>query len=110
MNATNDIWIHTSQHTSLITDKARSRLPSLMAKSKKRYISNNQLISKLRFRIEHISSIYWIRHSIIGKSVKVLDKVGARASALKALEKLGAAQITHLKNLSSFKQLKTHIL
>jgi hypothetical protein len=47
--------------------------------------------------------------------VKVLDKVGARTSALdalkalKALEKLGAAQIIHLKNLSSFKQLKTHI-
>jgi hypothetical protein len=39
----------------------------------------------------------------IGKSVKVLDKVGARTSALNALnalnalEKLGAAQITHLK-------------
>jgi hypothetical protein len=49
----------------------------------------------------------------IGKSVKILDKVGARTSALKALkalEKLGAAQITHLKNLSSFKQLKTHII
>jgi hypothetical protein len=44
--------------------------------------------------------------------VKVLDKVGAQTSALNALnalEKLGAAQITHLKNLSSFKQLKTHI-
>jgi hypothetical protein len=44
--------------------------------------------------------------------VKILDKVGARTSALKALEafeKLGAAQITHLKNLSSFKQLKIHI-
>jgi hypothetical protein len=40
----------------------------------------------------------------IGKSVKVLDKVGARTSALdalKALKKLGAAQITHLKNRSS---------
>jgi hypothetical protein len=49
----------------------------------------------------------------IGKSVKVLDKVGARTNALKAfkaLEKLGAAQITHLKNRSSFKQLRTHIL
>jgi hypothetical protein len=46
----------------------------------------------------------------IGKSVKVLDKVGARTSALdalKALKKLGAAQITHLKNRSSFKQLRT---
>jgi hypothetical protein len=42
----------------------------------------------------------------IGKSIKILDKVGART---RALEKLGAAQITHLKNLSSFKQLKTHI-
>jgi hypothetical protein len=41
----------------------------------------------------------------IGKSVKVLDKVGARTSAL---EKLDAAQITHLKNRSSFKQLRTH--
>jgi hypothetical protein len=42
--------------------------------------------------------------------VKVLDKVGAWTSALDALdalEKLGAAQITHLKNLSSFQQLKT---
>jgi hypothetical protein len=49
----------------------------------------------------------------IGKSVKVLDKVGARTStldALKTLEKLGTAQITHLKNLNSFKQLKTYIL
>jgi hypothetical protein len=48
----------------------------------------------------------------IGKSVKVLDKVRARTSALEALEaleKLGAAQISRLKNLSSFKQLKTHI-
>jgi hypothetical protein len=44
----------------------------------------------------------------IGKSVKVLDKVGARTSALDALEKLGAAQTTHLKNRSSFKQLRTH--
>jgi hypothetical protein len=47
----------------------------------------------------------------IGKSVKVLDKVGARTSALdalKTLKKLGAAQITHLKNRSSFKQLKIH--
>jgi hypothetical protein len=42
----------------------------------------------------------------------MLDKVGARIStlkALKALEKLGAAQITYLKNLSSFKPLKIHI-
>jgi hypothetical protein len=47
----------------------------------------------------------------IGKSVKVLDKVGARTSALdalKALKKFDAAQITHLKNRSSFKQLRTH--
>jgi hypothetical protein len=47
----------------------------------------------------------------IGKSVKVLDKVGARTSALdalKALKKLDAAQIIHLKNRSSFKQLRTH--
>jgi hypothetical protein len=43
----------------------------------------------------------------IGKSVKVLDKVGARTSELDAL---GAAQIIHLKNRSSFKQLRTHIL
>jgi hypothetical protein len=45
--------------------------------------------------------------------VKVLDKVGARTSgldALKALEKLDAAQITHLKNRSSFKQLRTYAL
>jgi hypothetical protein len=43
--------------------------------------------------------------------VKILDKVGARTSALdalNALKKLDAAQITHLKNRSSFKQLKTH--
>jgi hypothetical protein len=49
----------------------------------------------------------------IGKSVKVLDKVGARTSALdalKALKKLDAAQITHLKNRSSIKQLRTHII
>jgi hypothetical protein len=47
----------------------------------------------------------------IGKSVKVLDKVGARTSALdalEALEKLNAAQITQLKNRSSFKQLRTY--
>jgi hypothetical protein len=47
----------------------------------------------------------------IGKSVKVLDKVGARTSALdalKALKKLDAAQITHLKNRSSFKQLRIY--
>jgi hypothetical protein len=41
--------------------------------------------------------------------MKILDKIGARTSALEALEKLGAAQITTSKNLSSFKQLKTHI-
>jgi hypothetical protein len=49
--------------------------------------------------------------TFIGKSVKVLDKVGARTSALdalKALEKLDAAQITHLKNRSSFKQLRIY--
>jgi hypothetical protein len=48
----------------------------------------------------------------IGKNVKILHKVGARTSALKALEaleKLGTTQIIHLKILSSFKQLKTHI-
>jgi hypothetical protein len=48
----------------------------------------------------------------IGKSVKVLDKVGPRTSALdalEALEKLDVAQTTHLKNRSSFKQLRTHI-
>jgi hypothetical protein len=47
----------------------------------------------------------------IGKSVKVLDKVGARTSALdalEALEKLDAAQIIYLKNRSNFKQLRTH--
>jgi hypothetical protein len=31
----------------------------------------------------------------IGKSVKVLDKVGARTTALKALEKLGAVKMNH---------------
>jgi hypothetical protein len=51
------------------------------------------------------------RFENIGKNVKVLDKIGARTSALdalEALEKFGAAQITHLKNRSSFKQLRTH--
>ncbi len=44
--------------------------------------------------------------------MKIFDKVGARISALDALdalEKLGAAETTHLKNPSSFKQLRTHI-
>jgi hypothetical protein len=53
-----------------------------------------------------------IFQTYIGKSVKVLDKVGARISALKALKalkKLGAAQIIYFKNRSSFKQLRTHI-
>jgi hypothetical protein len=44
--------------------------------------------------------------------MKVFDKVGARISALdalEALEKLDAAQIIYLKNRSSFKQLRIHI-
>jgi hypothetical protein len=49
----------------------------------------------------------------IGKSVKVLDKVGARTSALdalKALKKLGAAQITPQKSKQLQAAENTHII
>jgi hypothetical protein len=49
----------------------------------------------------------------IGKSVKVLDKVGARTSALdalKALKKLDAAQITSQKSKQLQAAENTHII
>jgi hypothetical protein len=51
--------------------------------------------------------------NIIGKSVKVLDKVGARTSALdalEALEKLDAAQITPQKSKQLQAAENTHII
>jgi hypothetical protein len=41
-----------------LSDKAMLRLPFSMMRSKKIYISNNQQISKLKFRMNHISSVY----------------------------------------------------
>jgi hypothetical protein len=60
---------------------------------------------KVRFQI---NDIYYI-----GKSVKVLDKVGARTSALdalEALEKLGAVQITPQKSKQLQAAENTHII
>jgi hypothetical protein len=57
--------------------------------------------------IENLKILNYIR-----KNIKIFDKIGIRTGAFKTLEvleKLEIAQITHFKNLSSFKQLKTHI-